>query len=138
MDEVAGEPVRVSYIDAVKCRHSRLVAQAVEAGPAQACPAVAVVAEDEAIGELLPQSGQVRPQSLNLLVDGLGLALALRRDADVDGDGHRTPPGKVGVPRRRAEGRDHPRPGEAGKPGPSGADRRGGDGASGASASGAS
>ena len=81
MDEVAGRPAGVGQEDRVECGHGGRVAEAVEAGPLERGAAVAVATVDVRLGELpAPVPGAVA-QPPDLLVDGLGLGLPLRRDA---------------------------------------------------------
>ena len=125
MDVVPRQPIRVGDEDAIELGQGGEVAEPVEAGPPQRGPGVAVVAEDVIFRERpLAVSGDAS-QPVELLVDGLGLGLALGRDSDVDRDSHRPPPGLwvEDGPKWR------PSRGAAGRHGPTaGCRRRGRDG----------
>ena len=88
VDVVAGQAIRVGDVQPVEGRQRGPVAEPVESRAAQAGAAVAVVAEDVVVGQPLAPPGDVGPQPLNLLLDGLGLSLSLGRDADVDRAAH--------------------------------------------------
>ena len=92
VDVVAGQPVGVGDEDAVVPGQGGLVPQPVQAGPPQGCAGVAVVPEDVLLRDLPTPAGGQLPQPIELLVDCLGLGLALGRDADVHGGTHRSPP----------------------------------------------
>jgi hypothetical protein len=88
--EVAGQPVRRGDQHHVKGRPRRLVAQRVQAGAVQLGAAVAVVAED-VLGGDRPSvvGGDIGPQLGDLLLDGLGLLLAVGGHAHIQRHSHR-------------------------------------------------
>ena len=100
MDIVARQSIRIGDEDAIELGQRGEVAKPVEAGPPQRGPGIAVVAEDVVVRERPSAISGDAPQSVELLIDGLGLGLALGRDPDVDRDSHRPPPGSwVGMGR---------------------------------------
>src|SRR5262245_42966426 len=93
MDIITRQPIRIGDEDAVELSQRGEVAKPVEARPSQRCTGIAVVAEDAVFGERPSAVSGDASQSVELLIDGLGLGLTLSRDADVDRDSHRSPPG---------------------------------------------
>lgn len=84
MDIVTGQTIRVGHPDGVELRGRGVVAQPVQAGPAQGRAPVAVVAEDMGLRQVPPLGGDVGAQSFDLLINGLGLCLQPGRDPDLD------------------------------------------------------
>jgi hypothetical protein len=84
MDIVSRQSIGIGDEHRVERGQSRAVAEAIEAGPLERGAAVAVIAEDVALGELPPAVREMGPQAVDLLVDGLRLRLSLRRDTDID------------------------------------------------------
>jgi hypothetical protein len=83
VDVVAGQPIRGSHDDPVQRSRRDQIAPPVQARPAQGRPAGGLVAED-VLGCYLPAvrgvGGDVRPQALELILDGLGRRLAWAGD----------------------------------------------------------
>ena len=93
VDVVAGQPLGVGNQDAVELGQRGEVAELVEAGSPERRAGVTVVAEDVLVGQLpQPVPGDAL-EPLKLLIDRLGLGLALRRDSNVDRDSHPHTPG---------------------------------------------
>ena len=108
--EVAGQPVRRSHQHHVKGRAGCVVAKRVQAGTAQLGTAVAVIAEGVLLGDgPSVVGGDIGPQLGDLLLDGLGLLLAVGGHAHVQRHSHQSPLAVLLPP---------PNPTPAGRPGP--------------------
>ena len=88
MDIVSRQPIRIGDEDRVERGHGRPIAEPVEAGPLERGAAVAVVTEDVPLGQWPALGLEMRPQPVDLLVDGLCLGLSLGRDTHIDRDSH--------------------------------------------------
>jgi hypothetical protein len=92
MDIIPRQPIRISDEDLVERGHGRPIAEPVQAGALERGAAVAVVTEDVLLEQRPAVGLEMRPQPVDLLLDGLRLGLSLGRDAHIDGDSHRCSP----------------------------------------------
>src|SRR6185437_3739634 len=88
----AGESIWLGQKDDIKARLTHLIAQPVEARALERRPTVTFITKYGVLGPPPPVFLTVDLQPLQLLLNGLGLALVLGRDADVHSDSHRIPP----------------------------------------------
>src|SRR5262245_14230264 len=91
VDIFAGEAIWLGQEDDIKARLTNLIAQPVEAGTLERRPTVAFITKHGVLGPLPLLSLTMGLQPLQLLFNGLGLALVLGRDADVQRNSHRLP-----------------------------------------------
>jgi hypothetical protein len=92
--QLAGQAIRRSHQDHVERRLGRPVAQRVQAGTVQLGAAVAVIAEDVLGGNGPPLALVRRDEALelgDLLLDGLGVLLAVGGHAHVQRHSHQSP-----------------------------------------------
>jgi len=105
----AGETVGGMHVDEVDGGQGDQVAQALQGGPDQAGPAVAVVEEAERLADLAAIGGRSCQQVLHLTIDRVLLGLLVRRHPSVDrrpdrddgsclGRAHRLPSGHMPPP----------------------------------------
>jgi len=92
MHIIARQPISGGHEDAIKGGRFDRIPEMIQAWTIQAGPTVAIIAKHLLGLELFTLGGQVSLQASQLLVNGLGLALALRRDAYIDSGSHRIPP----------------------------------------------
>ena len=126
VDIVAGQPVGRGDHHQVNLGQRRVIPQAVQARPAQAGAAVAVIAIHVPLIQRPAPLGDRRHQPVKLLLDGLGLGLAGRRNPRVHRDTHQAPPVPSAPPagcRRLARLSSAP---ATGRPDPNDGRRRGG------------
>src|SRR3954463_5241498 len=81
----AGQTVRGVHIDNIDGRHRDQVAQALQTGPNQAGPALAIIQEAELLADVTAVGGRPRQQIAHLAADRLLLSLLVRGDTRVDG-----------------------------------------------------
>ena len=124
---LARQPIWRSYDHALELGQRRpvaqLVAQLVEPWSTQARSAVASIAEDGVLIYRFSLAGDVSPQPLQRLLDGLRLGLPAGGDAGVEGNAHQLPPAEG----RGSLGSLAPRPSTAAgvdTPDPIGSERR--------------
>jgi hypothetical protein len=87
--EVAGQPIGRGHQHHVEGCPRRLVAKRVQAGTVQLGAAVAVIAKDVLLGNRPPVAGcSIGPQLGDLLLDGLGVLLAVGGHAHVQRRSH--------------------------------------------------
>jgi hypothetical protein len=126
VDIVAGQPVGRGDHHQVNLGQRRVISQAVQARPAEARAAVAVIAIHMPPIQRPAPLGDRRDQPVKLLLDGLRLGLAGRRDPRVHRDTHQAPPVPSAPPARcRRLARLSSAP-AAGRPDPNDGRRRGG------------
>jgi hypothetical protein len=92
LDIVARQAVGIGDQHPLDLAGPHRVAQPVQTRPVQRRPAVALVPEDILAREFPAVGGKPRPQSVKLLLNGLGLGLSQGRDTHVDNRPHGSPP----------------------------------------------
>src|SRR4051794_12934516 len=92
MGVIAGEAIGGGEQQAVEDPGGDLLAESFQAGAVQGRTAEAVVAEDEIVSENPALSLGMDAQAIQLLVNGLGLGLVLRRNAHIQSNTHQIPP----------------------------------------------
>src|SRR5689334_548999 len=117
---IAGQTVRRGDDHQVKAAGGGAVTQAVETRTPQRGATVAVITKDMVEGHVPALLARVALQALNLLLDRLGLRLALRRNPGIERHPHGHPPARRGRATRRQTRRPSPssRPVPPGRPGP--------------------
>jgi hypothetical protein len=93
VDVIPRQPIGIGDEDAIELGKGGEIAKPIEAGSSQRSSGVTVVAEDVIFRKLVLAISGSASQPVELLIDGLGLGLALCRNPDVDRDSHRLPPG---------------------------------------------
>src|SRR5262244_1720428 len=92
MHVVAGESIRTGDQHALDAPLAELVPQSIQSRPVQGRATIAIITEDMLGMQLLPFALEMEPQSLDLLINGLGQGLPVGRHPDIDGTGHTSPP----------------------------------------------
>jgi hypothetical protein len=77
MHVVAGESIRTGDQHALDAPLAELVPQSIESRPVQGRATRAIIPEDMLGMELLPFTLEMEPQSLDLLINGLGQSLTI-------------------------------------------------------------
>jgi hypothetical protein len=92
MHIVAGESIRTSDQHTGDGAFPALIPQSIQSWPVERRATIAIITEDMCGMQLLTFAFAMEPQSLDLLVNGLGQGLPIGRHADRDGTGHASPP----------------------------------------------
>jgi len=101
MHIIAGQPIGGGHEDTRKGGHFDGIPEMIQAWTSQGGATLASIAKHLLGLELFALGRQVSLQASERLIKSLGLALARRRDADIDGGAHQLPP-SVGEERAAA------------------------------------